>query len=143
MSRLNTPIPLPPKPGIVSLCEMAIAAGTAGLSIAVYFQEFPPHLLCKLWVYCMNFAGPIEVRQVRNQGDIFACPATSTKTVSNDNVRPLSLRCLHIARSFPSSLRVEIWAGMCRHHLDWLRPEHLALQWLLAKITAPAQEDAA
>ncbi len=74
MTRLNTQIPLPPKPGIVSLCEMAIAAGTTGLSIAVHFQDFPIHLLCKLWQYSMNFAGPIEVRHVRNQSDIRKLP---------------------------------------------------------------------
>lgn len=74
MTRLNTPIPLPPKPGIVSLCEVAIASGTTGHSVAVHFQDFPAHLLCKLWQYCMNFAGPIEVRHVRNQSDIRKLP---------------------------------------------------------------------
>jgi hypothetical protein len=41
MSRLNASLPLPPKPNIVSLCELAIAAGTAGQSVVLHFQDFP------------------------------------------------------------------------------------------------------
>ena len=74
MTRLNTCISLPPKPNAVSLCELAIAAGTAGQSVAVHFQDFPAHVLCKLWQYSMNFAGPGEVRHVRNQSDIRKLP---------------------------------------------------------------------
>jgi hypothetical protein len=76
MTRISAPIPLPPKPGIVSLCEMAIAAGAIGHSIAVHFQGFPAHLLCTLWRYFMDFTGPMEVRHVRNQSDIRKLPGT-------------------------------------------------------------------
>ena len=69
-----SPIPLPPKPTSVSLCELAIAAGTAGQSVTIHFQDFPAHVLCKLWQYSMNFAGPGEVRHVRNQSDIRKLP---------------------------------------------------------------------
>jgi hypothetical protein len=70
MSRLHAPNPLPPKPGIVSLCELAIAAGTAGQSVAVHFQDYPASIVCQLWRYCMNFAGAHETRHVRSQSDI-------------------------------------------------------------------------
>jgi hypothetical protein len=74
MTRLNTPILLVPKPGIVSLCEMAIAAGTTGHSVAVHFQDIPAHVCCKLWQYSMNFAGANVVRHVRNQSDVRTLP---------------------------------------------------------------------
>ena len=43
MTRLSAPIPLPPKPNTVPLCELAIAAGTTGQSVAIHFQDFPAH----------------------------------------------------------------------------------------------------
>ena len=49
MTRLNAQIPLPPKPASVSLCELAIAAGTAGHSVTIRFEDYPAHVLCKLW----------------------------------------------------------------------------------------------
>lgn len=76
MSRLQTPIPLPPRPNAVSLCELAIAAGTAGQSVAIHFQEFPAHLRCKLWQYSMNFAGASVVRHIHNQSDVRSLPGT-------------------------------------------------------------------
>jgi hypothetical protein len=74
MTRLSASIPLPPKPNAVSLCELAIAAGTAGQSVAIHFQDFPAHITCQLWRYSMNFAGPGEVCHVRNQSDIRKLP---------------------------------------------------------------------
>jgi hypothetical protein len=74
MTRLSASIPLPPKPNAVSLCELAIAAGTAGQSVAIHFQDFPAHITCQLWRYSTNFAGPGEVRHVRNQSDIRKLP---------------------------------------------------------------------
>ena len=65
---------LPPRPNAVSLCELAIAAGTTGLSVAVNFQDFPAHVVCQLWKYSMNFAGPGQVRHIRNQSDIRKLP---------------------------------------------------------------------
>ena len=49
MTRINTCLSLPPKPNAVSLCELAIAAGTTGQSVAVHFQDFPAHVVCQLW----------------------------------------------------------------------------------------------
>ena len=74
MTRLNTCISLPPRPTAVSICELAIAAGTTGQSVAVHFQDFPAHVVCQLWRYSMNFAGPGEVRHIRNQSDIRKLP---------------------------------------------------------------------
>ena len=74
MTCLSASIPLPPKPTAVSLCELAIAAGTTGHSVVVHFQDFPAHVVCKLWQYSMHFAGPGEVRHVRNQSDIRKLP---------------------------------------------------------------------
>ena len=74
MTRLSASIRLPSKPNAVSLCELAIAAGTAAHSVAIHFQDFPAHVLCKLWQYSMTFAGPGEVHHVRNQSDIRKLP---------------------------------------------------------------------
>ena len=74
MTRINTCLSLPPRPNAVSLCELAIAAGTTGLSVAVNFQDFPAHVVCQLWKYSMNFAGPGQVRHIRNQSDIRKLP---------------------------------------------------------------------
>jgi hypothetical protein len=74
MTRLNTPLTLPPAPDTVSLCELAIAAGVAGRSIAIQFRDFPAPVVCKLWQYSMHFAGPGEVRHVRNQSHIRKLP---------------------------------------------------------------------
>ena len=74
MTRLPVVPALPPKPSTVSLCELAIAAGLAGQSVAVHFQDFPAHVLCKVWQYSTNFAGPGEVRHVHNQSDIRKLP---------------------------------------------------------------------
>ena len=70
MSRLHAPNPLPLKPGMVTLCELAIAAGTAGQSVAVHFQDFPAPVVCQLWRYSMHFAGGDQTRHVRSQSDI-------------------------------------------------------------------------
>lgn len=75
MSRLSASIPLPPKPDTVLLGELAIAAGTAGLSVSVRFQDMPTAIVCQLWRYYMNFAGPNEVRHVYNQSDIRKLPS--------------------------------------------------------------------
>jgi hypothetical protein len=74
MTRINAPIPLPPKPGMVSLCELAIAAGTAGQSVAVHFEDFPTSVVCQLWRYSMDFAGPSEVRGIYSQSDARKLP---------------------------------------------------------------------
>ncbi len=74
MSRLHAPITLPRKPNIVSLCELAIAAGTTGQSVAVHFHDFPPSVLCQLWRYSMHFAGANETRYVHSQKDIRTLP---------------------------------------------------------------------
>jgi hypothetical protein len=83
MTRINAAIPLPPKPSTVSLCELAIAAGTTGRSVAVHFQDFPAHIICQLWRYSVDFAGQGEVSHVRTQGDIRKLPKAcgSTKLV--------------------------------------------------------------
>ena len=80
MTRLNTCLSLPPKPNTVSLCELAIAAGLAGQSIAVHFQDYPAHVLCKLWQYSINFAGPSEVRHIPNQSEIRKLPGVCGNT---------------------------------------------------------------
>jgi hypothetical protein len=80
MTRLSVPISLPPKPTSVSLCELAIAAGTTGQSVSIHFQDFPAHIICKIWQYFMNFAGPGEVRHVRNQSDICKLPEACGNT---------------------------------------------------------------
>ena len=49
MTCLSASIPLPLKPNAVSLSELAIGAGSAGQSVTVHFQDFPAHILCKLW----------------------------------------------------------------------------------------------
>lgn len=74
MTRINTCLSLPPRPNAVSLCELAIAAGTTGQSVAVHFQDFPAHVVCQLWRYSMNFAGQGQVRHIRNQSDIRKLP---------------------------------------------------------------------
>ncbi len=74
MSRLHGPITMPPKPGVVSLCELATAAGTAGQSVAVHFQDFPAPVVCQLWRYCMHFAGANETRHVHSQSNVRKLP---------------------------------------------------------------------
>ena len=74
MTRLNSSIPLPPKPATVSLCELAIAAGMAGQSVAIRFQDFPAHIVCQIWKYSMHFAEPNTVYHVRNQPDVRKLP---------------------------------------------------------------------
>jgi hypothetical protein len=51
-----------------------VAAGTAGQSTAIHFQDFPAHITCTVWQYFMHFAGPGEVFHVRSQADLRKLP---------------------------------------------------------------------
>lgn len=70
MTRLTSAPTLPTKPTSVTLCELAIAAGVAGHSVTLCFQEFPAPLLCQLWKYSAQYAGSVGVRHIRTQADI-------------------------------------------------------------------------
>ena len=69
MTRLHTPLPVPPKPSSVALSELAIAAGVAGHGITLWYHDFPAPVLCQIWQYCTRYAGSREVRHIRTPAD--------------------------------------------------------------------------
>ena len=70
MTRLCVNPAMSPKPASIGLCELAIAAGVAGQSVTLSFQDFPAPVLCQLWRYCTRYAGSVAIRHIHSQTDV-------------------------------------------------------------------------
>jgi hypothetical protein len=70
MTRLHITHRPPLKPRSVMLGDLAIAAGIAGQSITLCYQDFPAPLLCETWRYHARFLDAEEVFHVRTQADL-------------------------------------------------------------------------
>ncbi len=74
MTRLAPTLPPGLKPTSVALSELAIAAGLAGDSIAVRFQDYPAPVLCGLWQYLACAVESSAVVHARGQADVRRLP---------------------------------------------------------------------
>jgi hypothetical protein len=70
MTRLSTAHRPPSKPRSVMLGDLAIAAGIAGQSITLCYQDFPAPLLCETWRCHARSLDAEEVFHVRTQADL-------------------------------------------------------------------------
>ena len=70
MTRLQTTHRPLLKPYSVILADLAIAAGSAGHSVALCYHEYPAPLLCELWKHHSRCVSSTSVHQIRVQGDI-------------------------------------------------------------------------
>jgi hypothetical protein len=70
MTRFPTSQAVPAVPRSVVLGELAIAAGIAGRSITLLYQDYSGPALCEMWKYLMRGFGPDEVLHVRSQADV-------------------------------------------------------------------------
>lgn len=82
MTRLHVPLAAPRAgelpvlsvPDAVRIGEMALAAGRAGSSVAVCFQDFPAPVLAMVWQYFIRVVGAEAVFHVRSQADLNKLP---------------------------------------------------------------------
>lgn len=70
MTRLSTQHALPPTPRSVVLAELAVAAGIAGQSVTLLYQDYAGPALCEIWKYLMQGLALNEVAHVRTQADV-------------------------------------------------------------------------
>lgn len=70
MTRLHAMPLVPPAPVSVRLVELAVAAGVAGHSITLCFQDYPAPILSEVWKIIVNQLGAERVFQVTSQADI-------------------------------------------------------------------------
>ena len=74
MTHLPTPQPATTTPCTIRLGELAMAAGMAGMPVALCYQEFPAPILSEVWRHYIRTAGPDVVHHVRTQGDLNKLP---------------------------------------------------------------------
>ena len=70
MTRLLAMPLVPPAPASVHLAELAVAAGAAGHSVTLCFQDYPAPILSELWKAIVSRLGAERVFQVTSQADI-------------------------------------------------------------------------
>ncbi len=74
MTHLPTPQPATTTPCTIRLGELAMAAGMAGMPVALCYQEFPAPILSEVWRHYIRTAGPDSIHHVRTQGDLNRLP---------------------------------------------------------------------
>lgn len=70
MTRLPTSRAVPAVPRSVVLGELALAAGIAGRSLTLLYQDYSGPALCEMWKYLLRGFGPNEILHVRSQADV-------------------------------------------------------------------------
>jgi hypothetical protein len=70
MPRINDPNGLSSRPASIVLGELAIAAGIAGRSITLCFEDYPASIVCAICKYLVHGVGGESVSQIRGQGDV-------------------------------------------------------------------------
>ncbi len=74
MTRLPTPQPATTTPCTVRLGELAMAAGMAGMPVALCYREFPAPILSAVWRHHIRTVAPDSIHDVRTQGDLNRLP---------------------------------------------------------------------
>ncbi len=74
MTHLATPQPATTRPSTIRLGELAMAAGMAGMPVALCYQEFPAPILSEVWRHYIRTAAPDVVHHVRAQSDLNRLP---------------------------------------------------------------------
>jgi hypothetical protein len=70
MTRFPTSQAVPTVPRSVVLGELAIAAGIAGRSLTLLYQDYSGPALCEMWKYLLRGFDADEILHVRSQADV-------------------------------------------------------------------------
>jgi len=70
MPRLNNPTGISSRPTSVVLTELAVAAGIAGRSVTLCFDEYPASIVCEMYRYFIAGLDADNVMRVQRQGDV-------------------------------------------------------------------------
>lgn len=70
MPRINNPKRLASRPASIILGELAIAAGVAGRTVALCFEDYSAPILCEMCRYLLHGLGTEGVVQIRSQADL-------------------------------------------------------------------------
>lgn len=108
MTRLSALHMPPPAPPSVLLGELAAAAGVAGRSIALLFEDYAGPALGELWKYFARRLGPNEIIHVYSQADVrrFETHLAGIRLVfvHTPRLHDAVMWCVHMAPSVPGEI---------------------------------------
>lgn len=108
MTRLSTPLELPPTPRSVVFGELAAAAGVAGQSVGLVYQDFPGPALGEMWKHFAHGLESGEVVHVRTQADVRRLNGRVAEVrlvlVHNPRLHDAVTWCIQMAQPVPGEI---------------------------------------